>query len=65
MRGAPPHPPTPTPLTPPLRQVGPEQLPSQPGQVLEQHSSEVWSISFSRDGQWAASSSKDGSAVLW
>ncbi|KAL4452448.1 hypothetical protein ABPG75_008110 [Micractinium tetrahymenae] len=46
-------------------QVGAEQLPTQPGQVLEEHSSEVWSIAFSRDGLWAASASKDGSAVLW
>ena len=45
--------------------MGCEQLPTQPGQVLEQHSSEVWAIAFSRDGLWAASASKDGSALLW
>ncbi|KAL4853085.1 WD repeat-containing protein 26 [Chlorella vulgaris] len=46
-------------------QAGAEQLPTQPNQVLEDHSSEVWCISFSQDGCWAASASKDGSALLW
>ncbi len=55
--------PTPAPAPPP--QAGPDQLPSQPGQVLRDHSSEVWAVAFSPDGQWAASASKDGSALLW
>lgn len=46
-------------------QAGPDQLPSLPGQVLRNHSSEVWAVAFSPDGQWAASASKDGSALLW
>ncbi|PRW57454.1 WD repeat-containing 26-like [Chlorella sorokiniana] len=46
-------------------QAGPDQLPSLPGQVLRDHSSEVWAVAFSPDGQWAASASKDGSALLW
>ncbi|PSC72285.1 WD repeat-containing 26 [Micractinium conductrix] len=46
-------------------QAGAEQLPSQPSQVLEAHGSEVWAITFSRDGHWAASASKDGTSILW
>ncbi|EFN54760.1 hypothetical protein CHLNCDRAFT_35720 [Chlorella variabilis] len=46
-------------------QAGAEQLPTEPSQVLEEHSSEVWCIAFSLDGRWAASASKDGTALLW
>ena len=46
-------------------QAGPDQLPSLPGQVLRNQSSEVWAVAFSPDGQWAASASKDGSALRW
>lgn len=49
----------------PDMQAGAEQLPTQAGQVLEEHRSEVWSIVFSPCGQWAASASKDGTALLW
>jgi hypothetical protein len=59
------HPTPPVSAHVPTKQADIKQLPTEPGQVLEEHSSEVWCIAFSPDGRWAASGSKDGSALLW
>lgn len=33
--------------------------------IFEEHTDEVWFISFSHDGRWLASASKDMTAVVW
>lgn len=45
--------------------AGPEQLPTEPSQVLDAHSNEVWVANFSGDGKWLVTASKDGQALLW
>ena len=51
-------------LLPPL-QAGLEQLPTQPSQVLDKHTDEVWAVQFSHDGRHLASAAKDGCVILW
>jgi WD40 repeat protein len=42
-----------------------EQFPSKLVHVLEDHMDEVWFVSFSHNGRWLASASKDCQAILW
>ncbi|GAB4818715.1 hypothetical protein N2152v2_005761 [Parachlorella kessleri] len=46
-------------------QAGLEQLPTQPSQVLDKHTDEVWAVQFSHDGRHLASAAKDGCVILW
>ncbi|KAL5716214.1 WD repeat-containing protein 26 [Ranunculus cassubicifolius] len=46
-------------------QCGRDQIPSQTLQVLQEHSDEVWFLEFSHDGKYLASSSNDGSTIIW
>jgi WD repeat-containing protein 26 len=42
-----------------------EQFPTKTSLELSDHTDEVWFVSFSHDGRWLASSSKDKSIILY
>lgn len=42
-----------------------KSYPSHSTHILESHSDEVWYVSFSHDGRFLASGSKDFSAIIW
>ncbi|KAK1408781.1 hypothetical protein QVD17_40822 [Tagetes erecta] len=44
---------------------GRDQIPSQTVQILHEHRDEVWYLQFSHNGKYLASSSSDGSAIIW
>ncbi|XVF16783.1 hypothetical protein REPUB_Repub10bG0062000 [Reevesia pubescens] len=46
-------------------QCGRDQIPSQPLQILQAHTDEVWFLQFSHNGKYLASSSNDRSAIIW
>ncbi|KAG9141243.1 hypothetical protein Leryth_001715 [Lithospermum erythrorhizon] len=46
-------------------QCGRDQIPSQTIQILSGHTGEVWILQFSYGGRYLASSSSDGSVIIW
>ncbi|CAM8949845.1 unnamed protein product [Rhodiola kirilowii] len=46
-------------------QCGKNLIPSHTIQILKDHEDEVWSLQFSHNGKYLASSSKDFSAIIW
>ncbi|GLT26280.1 hypothetical protein SLA2020_013620 [Shorea laevis] len=44
---------------------GRDQIPSRTLQILQAHTDEVWFLQFSHNGKYLASSSNDGSAIIW
>ncbi|KAH0468746.1 hypothetical protein IEQ34_001978 [Dendrobium chrysotoxum] len=46
-------------------QCGKDQLPSKTLQILQGHDDEIWFLQFSNDGKYLASSSNDGSVIIW
>lgn len=44
---------------------GKDQLPSKTLQILQAHEDEIWFLQFSHDGKCLASSSNDGSVIIW
>lgn len=46
-------------------ECGRDQIPSQTLQVLDAHHDEVWFLQFSHNGKFLASSSNDGSTIIW
>ncbi|KAK8951019.1 Protein SPA1-RELATED 3 [Platanthera zijinensis] len=44
---------------------GKDQLPSKTLQILQVHEDEIWFLQFSYDGKCLASSSNDGSVIIW
>ncbi|KAL0691988.1 hypothetical protein Bca4012_059168 [Brassica carinata] len=42
-----------------------QNIPSETLQILSEHTDEVWFLTFSHDGKYLASSSKDKTAILW
>jgi len=42
-----------------------EKLPKVTSHILEGHSDEVWNVSFSPDGKYLASGSKDSTTIIW
>ncbi|PHU11991.1 hypothetical protein BC332_18921 [Capsicum chinense] len=46
-------------------QCGRDQIPSLTMQILREHKDEVWFLQFSHNGKYLASSSRDGSVIIW
>ncbi|XP_068664415.1 WD repeat-containing protein WDS homolog [Aristolochia californica] len=44
---------------------GPEELPTETVQILDQHENEVWFVQFSNNGRYLASSSSDCTSIIW
>ncbi|KAE8691579.1 Transducin family protein / WD-40 repeat family protein isoform 2 [Hibiscus syriacus] len=42
-----------------------DQIPSSALQILQAHANEIWSLQFSQNGKYLASSSNDCSAIIW